>query len=441
MKSPTIFQKLFPFLIFSIVLGVVFITNPEAEASSMLPDTNELQASSQQSPLPTPIPTDEPTSVPTDEPTTEPTDVPSSPTSTPLPSDRNVSLLFEGPSSVKPGENFTVKVIVQNVSDPGLYGVQFEINYDPSKVLVNNLALNSNLSFVVRDNIDNTTGNMLVVASKYGRVAGLTGDVILLTFNATAIGDSGFAAFNIENAKFSDSQAVAFNVAVSDYKITIDPEPTPQPTTVPTDEPTPKPTEPTVEPTVEPTSEPTTEPTVEPTVEPTIEPTVEPTPKPTSSPTPEPGMAAVSGQIILTGRSDNNWSGATANINSVEQTALTGATGSFEIDNVATGLHTVSADAPGYLSAVCSEATVTAPQTVLAPVTLLAGDINDDDLVDIADATIIGTSFGQTGPNIPADITQDEIVDIFDIVLGSVNYGEKGPQAWNCTGPNGSPTR
>ena len=84
MKTPAIIQKLFPFIILSMVLGIVFITHTEAEASSMLPDRDGFNALSQVSPLPTPILTDEPTPVPTakptDEPTPEPTDIPPSPT-------------------------------------------------------------------------------------------------------------------------------------------------------------------------------------------------------------------------------------------------------------------------------------------------------------------------------------------------------------------------
>jgi hypothetical protein len=153
-------------------------------------------------------------------------------------------------------------------------------------------------------------------------------------------------------------------------------------------------------------------------------------------------MADVSGQIILAGRAGNNWSGAVAMIGSNDQTtatemAVTDVDGNFDIESVFTGLQEVTADAPGYLSSVCSNVNVAAPQTVLNPVTLLGGDINSDDLIDIVDAATAGTNFGQTGPN-PADITLDEIVDIFDIVLVSVNYGETGPQVWTCSN-SGSP--
>jgi hypothetical protein len=65
-------------------------------------------------------------------------------------------------------------------------------------------------------------------------------------------------------------------------------------------------------------------------------------------------------------------------------------------------------------------------------VTLLSGDISDDNLVDITDATAVGASFGLTGAEIAADLNRDNLVDIFDIVLVSLNFGQSGPQAWVC---------
>jgi hypothetical protein len=135
----------------------------------------------------------------------------------------------------------------------------------------------------------------------------------------------------------------------------------------------------------------------------------------------------------LAGRANNDWSDATVVISDTLQSDTTDATGNFSIADVSTGIHTaITADAAGYLSAVCSSPTVTAPTTILLPVTLLSGDINDDNLVDITDATAVGAAFGQTGPALAADINHDEIVDIFDIILVSINFGEIGPQVWTC---------
>ncbi|MCP4361216.1 MAG: hypothetical protein GY796_24675, partial [Chloroflexi bacterium] len=123
-----------------------------------------------------------------------------------------------------------------------------------------------------------------------------------------------------------------------------------------------------------------------------------------------------------------------------EQLGITDTTGNFNIANVPAGLTTsITANASGYLSAVCTDVTVAAPQTDLTSVVLLSGDINDDAVVDIVDATAAGASFGQTGSNLPADITRNEIVDIFDIVAVSLNFGEAGSQTWSCLAPAPEP--
>jgi hypothetical protein len=367
-----------------------------------------------------------------------------------IPPSSQMTLMLDGPASVNAGETFNVTAVAQDVPDPGLYGVQLEINYDPTLISVSDLQFNPNLIFVVLNDVDNTTGKIRLAASQQGKVPGLTGDVALLSFNASAANTAGTVVFTVENEKFSDSQAQGFDFISQSYSVSIGEMPTPEPTdepTVeptltpePTDEPTAEPTDtptPTPVPTDEPTSEPTDEPTVEPTLtpEPTDEPTAEPTdtPTPTPVPTDEPTMVNISGQVILAGRAGNDWSGAIVTIEDSGQTGTTDTTGNFSIANAAiSSLSAITADAPGYLSAVCTGLTITDPETVLDSVSLLSGDIDGDNQVDITDATAVGASFGQTGSGLPADITRDGLLDIFDIVLVSVNFGEKGPQSWSC---------
>ncbi len=341
-----------------------------------------------------------------------------------------ITLVFEGPDAVASGETFSVDVVAQEVPDPGLYGVQLEVNYDPALISASNLQVNPDLSFVVLSDADNTTGKITLVASRQGEVPGLTGEVTLLTFEATAAETSDTATFEFENVKIGDSGANAFDIVTQSYTVTIGAGPTPEPT----EEPTPEPTEePTPEPTEEPTPEPTEEPPPDPTEEPTPAPAEEPRPEPTEEPTPEPTVAVVLGQVILAGRAGNDWSGATVSVDDSSQNATTDASGAFSIADVATGGHTsITADTSGYLSAVCTAPTVTASETTLAAVTLVSGDITDDEMVDITDATAVGVSFGETGPVLAADITGDGLVDIFDVILVSVNFGKTGPQEWVC---------
>ena len=348
------------------------------------------------------------------------------PTPTTEPEPDQIVLAFDGPAAVDVSDTFSVTVVARNVPEPGLYGVQFEVNYDPALISASSLQLNPAFEFVVVQDTDNVSGTITLVASRQGAVPGLTGDVNLLTFDATAI-MSGTVTFTFEDEKIGDSAANAFDIVTESYEVTIGQVPTPEPT----DEPTPEPTD-------EPTPEPTDEPTPEPTDEPTPEPTDEPTPEPTDEPTPEPELAVVSGQVILAGRAGNDWSDAVVMVDdSSVLSDTTDAAGEFSIADVPVGAHTsITADAAGYLPAVCISPTVTISETLLNSVTLLSGNIIDEPpdppIIDIADATAVGASFGATGPDLAADINRDLIVDIFDVILVSVNYGQVGPQTWDC---------
>jgi hypothetical protein len=182
---------------------------------------------------------------------------------------------------------------------------------------------------------------------------------------------------------------------------------------------------------------------VEPTYLPEPTATTELTPTPASTITPEATatptttgprvvIVLVKGQVIMAGQANNDWSGTTVSVDDSEQSDLTDATGNFSIANVAAGTHrSITADAPGYLPAICSTPTLAGPETTLNSITLLSGDITDDNAVDIADATAIGASFGETGSDLSADINRDFLVDIFDIILVSANFGEE-TQVWSC---------
>ncbi len=355
----------------------------------------------------TPTSTDEPTPTPT--PTDEPTPNP-------------ITLAMNGSANVVAGETFNVSVLAQGITEPGLYGVQFDINYNPALVTAVNLQVNPNLEFIVINNADNAAGQIRLVASRQGNAPGLTGDVILLTFDAIAANTSGEVTFTFADEKIGDSQAAPFNVTGQSYTVSIQNPPTP----TPTDAPTPTPTD-------APTPTPTDAPTPTPTDDPTPTPTDAPTPTPTDGPTPTPTSAMLTGQVILAGRVGNDWSGATVTVDDSGQNAVTNSAGNFTITDVSTGAHaSITADAVGYLPAVCTALTVAAPETNLLTAALLSGDVNDDNAIDITDAAAVGATFGNTGPGLPADINRDGVVDIFDIILISVNFGISGSQAWTC---------
>jgi hypothetical protein len=57
----------------------------------------------------------------------------------------------------------------------------------------------------------------------------------------------------------------------------------------------------------------------------------------------------------------------------------------------------------------------------LPAATLLGGDVNADDKIDILDVAYIGARFG--GQDALADLNQDGTVNILDLVLAATNYG------------------
>lgn len=376
----------------------------------------------------TPVVTSTATSVPL------PTHTPNS-TLTPSPVPGSINLTLDGPAAVTPGQTFDVSVLAQGVTAPGLYGAQFEINYNPALFSVSNLQANADLAFVLLNSADNTTGKIRFVAARQGDVSELTGNVTLLTFTATAANTTGSATFAFTNYKLGSAQALVLNATAQDYSVTIQDTATPIPTSPSTPQPTNTPM-PTTTPLPLPTNTPVPGPTNTPvpTNTPLPNPTTTPSPAPTQTPapTPQPNTATVSGQIILTGRANNDWSGGGAVIADSRQFASTDANGNFNIANVTPGLHAaIAADAPGYLPAVCLAPVVVTPKTTLTKIALLSGDVNDDIKVDIHDATAIGVVFGQTGPDLKADINRDQQVDVLDLILVTLNFG-KGPQVWRC---------
>ena len=59
--------------------------------------------------------------------------------------------------------------------------------------------------------------------------------------------------------------------------------------------------------------------------------------------------------------------------------------------------------------------------------TLLAGDMNGDEVINIFDLAYIATKYRSTDPL--ADLTADGQVDIVDLALAATNYKRQGPLA------------
>lgn len=135
---------------------------------------------------------------------------------------------------------------------------------------------------------------------------------------------------------------------------------------------------------------------------------------------------SVSGQVYLQGRSNHH--GITIRDGRGQQTQ-TNADGSFTISS-----HDVlTVEYPGYLSAQADvQALLTQANSGnnvrisnLGSITLLAGDVNGDNLIDIFDLAYLANRYNSTDPG--ADLNGDGIVDIFDLAMTANNYDRRGP--------------
>jgi len=110
---------------------------------------------------------------------------------------------------------------------------------------------------------------------------------------------------------------------------------------------------------------------------------------------------------------------------------LTDVAGDFEI--VITGedgYYEVRAVQHGYLTARLTSPVWVEAGTVVdvGPTRLWAGDVTDDEMIDICDIAYIAGRFLTTDTT--ADINGDGLVDILDLAVTAANFGKVGPTPW-----------
>jgi hypothetical protein len=102
--------------------------------------------------------------------------------------------------------------------------------------------------------------------------------------------------------------------------------------------------------------------------------------------------------------------------------------GSFQLSAPA-GTNTVIASAPGFLRGQRSMTIPDGSTATLPTLMLIAGDIDNNDVIDQFDALTIGMNYNKAVPA-KADLNNDGIINVLDLELLAKNYRKTGPIAW-----------
>ena len=113
---------------------------------------------------------------------------------------------------------------------------------------------------------------------------------------------------------------------------------------------------------------------------------------------------------------------------SLAATAITNPDGSFNLIAPA-GTFTVVASAEGHLNAQASVTLLEGTTTTLDPITLPAGDIDSNNVIDQYDALTVGMNYNISA-SLPADLSNDGLVNAVDLVMLAENYRMTGLLTW-----------
>ena len=109
---------------------------------------------------------------------------------------------------------------------------------------------------------------------------------------------------------------------------------------------------------------------------------------------------------------------------------ITDGAGNFTFSNLAAGAYHVDAATAGYLSSQTNFTLTVGQNLILPPASLVGGDTNLDNKIDLTDAALIAANFDSASIVAGADLNHDGIVDIRDLTAIGAYFGLAGPTQW-----------
>ena len=366
------------------------------------------------------------------------------------------------PGSVNAGESAVVTVSLNNIPAGGYASTEFTCTYNVTLVQVSNIVATNLFGPDSAVAVNDPQNGSFIVAIAGSNGSKATGGGAAFTFSAKGL-QAGQTAIQC-TARVSRGDNLLTSIPSTGTTLTVVGQlPTPTFTPTPFDPPTPTPETPVGSPTPTsstpvdtptatsetPVGSPTaTSSTPVETATPTSETPVgsptatSSTPVETASPTATQSTPVVS--PTSTALPDGTITGkviagkpVTVSLYNAAEVLVTSVTansdGTFSL-TAPGGTYTIVASASGYLDAEGS-ATIPAGGTATKPnITLLAGDIDGNNVIDQFDALTIGMNYNGTTPP-AADLNNDAVINVLDLELLARNYRKTGPTVWEVSYP------
>ena len=352
------------------------------------------------------------------------------------------------PSSINAGETATVTVSLNNVPAEGYTSAEFTCTYDASLVQVSNIAVTNlfGADAAVAINDPQNGSFIVAIAGSNGNKATTSGSAF--TFSATGL-QAGQSAIEctVRVSKGDNSltslSSTGTSLTVVGSLPTATFTPTPIDTTTPTsstpvDTATPTsstpvdtatPTSSTPVDTATPTSS-TPVDTATPTSSTPVDTATATSSTPVESPTPTTVPdGSLTGQVLAGKPITVSLYSGTTLVTSVTANN----DGTFSLTAPA-GSYTVLATSSGFLSAQGSATIVGGSTNTKPTVTLQAGDIDGNNVIDQFDALTIGMNYNAATPS-AADLNNDGVINVLDLELLADNYRATGPIVWEVSYP------